>query len=351
MADEIYKCKAEIVKKKKTKPKKNMTKGEKLEELAERDLKEILRVAKNFQEVDPELTPVEVMTRALMQVSKKRSKALDVMKSKKTDVSREKLRKLVQVVYDYQDLRIRTSNRLAKKADGTAQDKDDAILPEEEIPQIRKVLDDSRIMEDEIFATIKAEVEKFPVYNLFLSKVKGCGPAMSAIIISCININIATTAGKIIQYSGLNSGMVKGKKKDEDGNIITTDELVRGDKPTKGFLLPYNAFLKSKLMGVLAPCMLKSNSQYRVYYDNMKERLSHSDNPVNGDPNRKWKNESKGHIDMAAKRYMIKIFLQDLYSAWRQIENLPFRKSYQEEYLGHVSTMERIGEKIWKDAI
>ena len=57
-------------------------------------------------------------------------------------------------------------------------------------------------MEDEIFATIKTEVEKFPIYTEFLSKVKGCGPALSAIIISTIDIYKADTPSKIIQYAG-----------------------------------------------------------------------------------------------------------------------------------------------------
>lgn len=338
---------------KKVANKKNTEKAvkSKIDYLAEKNLGIVIKLANDILKSDPSLNEEEVIARALMSIAKRKNKSLDLKKSKDMEVSRDKLRKLVQVRYDYQDLRIRTSNRLAKKADGTDQNKDDAILPDEEIPQIKSVLNTSREMEDEIEASIKVEVQKFPIYTEFLSKVKGCGPSLSAILISSIDINKADTASKIVQYSGLNPGMKKGKKKDADGNIVETDELVRGDKPTKGYLLPYNAFLKTKLMGVLAGCMLKANSQYRVYYDNMRERLSNSDKPVNGNPDKKWKDESKAHINMASQRYMIKMFLQDLYGVWRQLEGLPTRKPYQEEYLGHVSSMPSLAKQIMEGKI
>lgn len=323
----------------------------KLDIIANKSMDSVLKLAKDILRMDPSLDPGEAMTRALMSIAKRKSKSLGLRKLKDMEISKDKLRKLIQVRYDYQDLRIRTSNRLSKKADGSDQNKDDAILPEDEVPQIRSLLDTSRDMEDGIEMAIKAEVEKFPIYTEFLSKVKGCGPSLSAILISSIDINKAVYASKMVQYAGLNPGMKRGKKKDADGNIIETDELVRGDKPTKGYLLPYNAFLKTKLMGVLAGCMLKANSQYRIYYDNMRERLSNSDKPVNGNPERKWKDETKAHINMASQRYMIKMFLQDLYGVWRQLEGLPARKPYQEEYLGHVSSMPSIAKQIMEGKI
>ena len=320
----------------------------KLKKLGDDSMKSVFKIAQDSMKLDETLSYEEALAKALLTVAKRKNKAIENRKNKDMEVSREKLRKLVQVVYDYQDLRIRTSNRLSKKADGTDQNKDDAILPEEEIPQIRNVLDTAKEMEDEIFATIKTEVEKFPIYTEFLSKVKGCGPALSAIIISTIDIHKADTPSKIIQYAGLNPGLRPGKKKDKDGNIILSDEMVRGDKRTKGYLIPYNANLKSKLMGVLASCMLKANSQYRIYYDSYKNRLMNSEKPVNGDESKKWKDEGKAHINMAACRYMIKIFLQDLYDVWRKLEGLSVRVPYQEEYLGHKTSMPRISDAIMR---
>ena len=58
-----------------------------------------------------------------------------------------------------------------------------------------------------------------------------------------------------------------------------------------------------------------------------EERLNKSKNPVNKSK------EYAGHIDRMSKRYMIKMFLQDLYVAWRTLEGLSVRKPYAEEYL------------------
>ena len=171
---------------------------------------------------------------------------------------------------------------------------------------------------------------------------------MSAVLISYIDIEKATNASKIVQYAGLNSGMVFGKKKGADGEIIVTTDLVRGDRPTKGYILPYNKKFKTKLLGVLADCFIKCNSQYKVYYDNYKTRLSNSEAFVNG-TERKWKEESKAHIDRASRRYMIKMFLQDLYGVWRSLEGLEVREPYQKEYLGHTTTMPSIAKMIMEE--
>ena len=274
--------------------------------------------------------------------------------SKKTNVKvltkeqKKKIRELVEVYYDYQDCRVGTSNRLAVKKDGEEQNKEFPQVPLKEIPEIVDILDNARDLENNISKLIKNELKGIPIYEKFLKKVRGCGYIMSAVLIPHIDIEKATNASKIVQYAGLNSGMVLGKKKNDKGEIVTTGDLVRGDKATKGYLLPYNKKLKTKLLGVLADCFIKSNSQYKVYYDNYKTRLSNSEAFVNG-TNRKWKDEPKAHIDRASRRYMVKIFLQDLYGVWRSIEGLEVREPYQKEYLGHTTTMPSIAKMIMEE--
>ena len=43
---------------------------------------------------------------------------------------------------------------------------------------------------------------------------------------------------------------------------------------------------------------------------------------------------SLGHRHNASKRYMIKMFLLDLYNEWRTLEDLPIREPYTKEYQG-----------------
>jgi hypothetical protein len=246
--------------------------------------------------------------------------------------NKENLRTLVKTLYDFQSMRIRVSNRLKKKKDGSDQDAVDKVdLEPETIPAMVDVWQDSESIEKSLTKAIKAELKNHPVYNDFLKDVKGCGPLMSAVIISEYDIHRATTVSKLWQFTGLNPGMVRGIKpsgsrKDGTYKIVKTDTMVRGDRRTAGFLSPFNGWLRAKMCGVLAGSFMKCNSPYREFYDNYKNRLEHTDG---------WKDKSKGHRNNAAKRYMIKMFLLDLYKAWRKIEGLEVRKPYQEDYLNH----------------
>ena len=137
--------------------------------------------------------------------------------------------------------------------------------------------------------------------------------------------------------------MVQGKKRIEnkDGSFsyIPSDQMVRGDRLSPGHVAPFNKRLRTAMVGVLADGFIKAQSSYALeYYYPYKERLSHEENiPTTADAEKgkPWKDDSKGHRDRAAKRYMIKMFLKDLYVAWRTLEGLPVREPYQNQYLGH----------------
>lgn len=117
------------------------------------------------------------------------------------------------------------------------------------------------------------------------------------------------------------------------GQIMTFDDCVEGKKGAKrvaGFLGHYNSWLRTKLVGVLAPIMVKGSEKCPMrlkYYDPYKSRLTQKD----------W-GQSKGHRNQAAMRYLIKMVLADIHREWRTLEGLPVRPMYQEEYLGHTSS-------------
>lgn len=212
----------------------------------------------------------------------------------------------------------------------------------------------------------KAEVilndilKRFKIYNEFLntSKASGCADITSGWMLGEFDIHEATTVSKMWQFAGFNPGLIRGKKsvaksdyKESMGEIIKelppfkngkkrycvlTNELIRGDKKTKGFLCPYNTNLKRVLMGITATSMIKAQGYYvHEYYYPEKSRLANSDREVlHLGKMTPWKDVSPGHRDFAAKRKMIKAFLTDFYVAWRTCEGLPVRKPYCEEYLG-----------------
>lgn len=91
--------------------------------------------------------------------------------------------------------------------------------------------------------------------------------------------------------------------------------------------ITYNPTIKTKLMGVLTGCIIKAKDpEYsQIYYD-YKARL---DNSV------KCKDYTPAHKNMMAQRYMIKQFLRNLHTTWRQLEGLPIYEPYEVEKLGN----------------
>lgn len=95
-------------------------------------------------------------------------------------------------------------------------------------------------------------------------------------------------------------------------------------KTKKG--LSYNPFLKSKLMGVLADGFIKCpGSKYEQIYRNYRNRLDNSPNHYG---------KTAAHKHMAAKRYAIKMFLQDMWVIWRTLEGCEVSEPYPVAKLG-----------------
>ena len=219
-----------------------------------------------------------------------------------------------RVYYDYQRERTSLDGRLGIKKDGAVK----KGAPERDMGMllvIKQRRDDVLAMEEVLFKDLAKNVHLHPLWDAFLVHVKGCGESVAAVIISEFDINKAPTVSNLWSFAGLAPGK---------------DRKVKGQKCT------YNQFLRAKLCGVLGSSFLKCGSPYREYYDNMKTRLASekwgmdSKNPT--DP----KNPKAGHQHKAATRYMIKMFLKDLYVAWRTLEGLPVREPYNVEYLGNV---------------
>jgi hypothetical protein len=284
---------------------------------------------------------------------------------KKPDLTklRKGLRNLVRAREDFQAMRKRMDNRIGRKADGTLQNIDEREFDIMHIENFISVSASAREQEKEIEKMLRRTLKLFPVYNEFLKDVKGVGEVLAGWLISEIDIYKATAVSKIWQYAGLNPSLVKGKKridkkayKPEMGEVVSementrsegtdlviqTMDMIKGDRPTEGYILPYNKNLRTRLMGILADGFIKAKSSYAIeFYYPYKARLEKEDSVIEDfgrtrkDSGKKWSEVSKGHRDMAAKRYMIKMFLRDLYVAWREIEGLPVRPPYEEEYLG-----------------
>ena len=212
--------------------------------------------------------------------------------------------------------------------------------------------------EERTLKILSKEVEKHPMWNEFFKDVKGCGALMAAICIAYFDIHRARHVSSFWKYAGLDTvDVVK-----EDGTIVNEGRAAKHAKFTEieyvdknGELktkhgLGYNPILKTKLVGVLGGCILKSglrtvkdengkpvldadgnkqqtaSSKYVQCYLDYLHRLN---NRVNS------KELTAAHKHSMANRYMIKMFIRDLWVTWRAYEGYEVSKPYEVDKLGY----------------
>lgn len=179
--------------------------------------------------------------------------------------------------------------------------------------------------EEDMVKVIAKVVEQHPMWDAFLKDVKGCGPLMSAVILTEFDIRKAPRISNFWSYAGLDvaaDGRGRGRYKEHLTDQEYTDKAGK-TQSKKG--ITFNPFLKTKLVGVLGGCLMKTKGTYKEIYDNYKHRLENHP---------KHTEKSKGHRHNMAIRYMVKMFVQDLWLKWREVEGLPITAPYSEAKLG-----------------
>lgn len=339
--------------------------------------------------------------------------------TKKVDPKREALRRAVRYFYDTQKLRIASGNRAAdpdsykivedkktgkekkvKKNVSKAQMNnaleavlahirpdllaEEGVQPERTAPptldeQDREYLQRQQhvlmLLEGDTLKRISELLKDIPI-AAWISQQKGIGPTMAGVLVSEIDITKCDTPSALWAYAGLHTDL-------ETGAAV---------RRRRGQVANWNSFLKTKTVKVMAECMIKANSDWRVHYDSYKMRKTNqlvdvcmscqgagklkavddefSNTPLGkqyatleeaeralgkeeverqmqaappkGCSNCKgtggpapW-GRSQAHRDQAAKRYMVKMFLLELWKKWRELEGLPVVPSYAEAALGRV---------------
>lgn len=277
-----------------------------------------------------------------------------------------------------------------------------AILDEEDRLFLRRQNLLLESLEADTLKRIQEEIKKYPIYSAFLTGVKGCGPTMSGVILSEIQMAYEVPADTLEKEDVIRKQLLKvtdenGKawdyvqavhqvmvlRQDPDSDKKQTKAtpvevlrkyfwkdgvLYRDVCPTVSALWAYaglavdtrtntarrhvkgersnwNPFLKTKMLGVLGGQFIKYKnrttgeiSPYREIYDNYKHRLQSRDFGKN-----------PGHVHKAALRVAVKYFLQDLWLAWRRLEGFPTTLPYKEAMLGRVHGDHGGTEKYWNN--
>ena len=274
------------------------------------------------------------------------TRASDASPKTKIQLSRERIRRAVAFAYDLQRLRIACGNRarpVSEQAPGA-----EMVVSEEETEFVKKTSTGLAALEKGAFAEVKTLLKGVPIYESWLKNQKGVGPAMAGVILGSFDIERETTVSKMWAFAGLHTVCVECGAKSGCPHV---NAARKGPRPVKGEKLNYNSWLRSKLVKVLAECMLRSKSPWSAVYYNRKLRRQNQigtcaacvrapdfeKNP--SCPNCKgtglgpW-GKSDGHRDTDAKRYMVKMFLMNLWTEWRTVEGLPVREPFYVEKLG-----------------
>lgn len=289
------------------------------------------------------------------------------MEQEQTDPQLQKIRHAAGNLYDLQKLRIQSGNRSSSMT-AELDDKDKEFLA-----AVSTGLDQvEHVAEKEL----KRHLRGYPIYEQWLKPQPGCGTKMSGVIIASVNIHRCETVSQLWAYCGL--AVVDGH----------AQKRVRGQKAN------YNPWLKSKLVKVLGDNLIRyskldetgtyvrsttkkpiaRSESWRRYYDDYKHRLQSMRIPVcaacegkgkvkktacancNGTGGPAPWGVSDGHRHNAARRYMVKMFLQQMWIRWRELEGLPVTPSYAEAKLGivhgdHASTAKPVSQAIFPDAV
>ena len=194
--------------------------------------------------------------------------------------------------------------------------------------------------EENATKALSKEVEKHPMWDAFFKDVPGCGPMMAAVCIAYLDPYRARHRSSFYRYAGLDVVIDADGKGRGKGRWHTVEQEYidkNGDVQIKKGL-GYNPFLKTKLIGVLGSGMMKAGIRrdketnevitkgiYAKAYVDYKFRL---------DQREDTKDYSKAHKHNMAVRYMVKIFLSNMWETWRKLEGLEVSDPYEVAFLG-----------------
>lgn len=303
-----------------------------------------------------------------------------------------KLRRLVDTLYDVQDVRMRTANRLR-------------VFPKEtrEV-HVKPLLEEEKKLTDQI----QAILDDMPIYQQYLGHIKGIGPRIAGMIISQTMIRFVEVDGaefkkiaKIVEEGGDLVGIPYDKQqillavKTKGGNYkiptirgigafdtvskywewwgvgmvkidgkwypqkrwgVKSFEKQFGRKPTVEELkVNYNPKMKT-LSWKIGNQFIKIHGGHRDIYDHFHDKYAATRiRLVDG----KWvplgtcsqwdackakltkalKPTCAGHVVGMSKRATVKFFIADLWEFWRRMEGLPVRDPYVLEKLGHTTRL------------
>lgn len=191
-------------------------------------------------------------------------------------MNNELLKNSVRFFYDLQKLRIQSSNRASKKAEGA-----EVKLEKEDKEFLNNTGNMLKELEKEALKEIKRHLNGIPIYENFLKNVRGVGPTMSGVLVSEIDIHKCETPSQLwawcglatVRYCSVCNTIVPEIAHEDNVKCPKCSNISRfyhkADRKIKGQKCRFNPWLKSKVLRVLGESFIKScnvddNGKYYV---------------------------------------------------------------------------------------
>lgn len=237
------------------------------------------------------------------------------------------LKRLVDVYYDIQDVRIRTANRTR-------------MLPQEAVGVYPERL---KALEKDLKKQVTQQLKNEEICETWLKHVKGIGPCLAGGLLSNINVRFKFVekldfATELQQKYAMKTTNKETKKK---GYLIPTIRGIqafpkisnlwswcglsvkdgKAPKRQKGQIISWSPKMRV-LCWKLGKSFVISGDFYQTLYKQIKTEYLDSHKHLLKEKG------GKGHIDAMARRKTVKIFLQHLWVKWREMEGLPITDPY-----------------------
>lgn len=197
-----------------------------------------------------------------------------------------------------------------------------------------EVYDQTLALEKSIEAIAAEMMTDEPIYQAWLSHVKGIGPTLSAAIIANIgSVDRFETISSLWAYAGLDvkDGQARKRRRGEMANWSADLRMLIAYKVPSQFIKATSSFGRQLY------------DQYKSFYEQTHDQKcpiwSHPDCKVNKAETKATLNgkgcSRRGHIHNMTTRKLGKVFLSCLWLAWRKLEGLPVTEPYASKLPGH----------------
>ena len=233
--------------------------------------------------------------------------------------NKSRLRALVGVYYDVQEVRISADHRIRKAGEHGLTEDGVAALMDWVDTRMEK-------QETELKTMVMREIRDEQIWTEWLVGVKGVGPCITGGLLAWVGYcETFETVSKVWKFCGMDV---------KDGIA---------PRRQRGVKLTFNPALRT-LCWKAGESFVKQGDGYRDLYLAEKTRLHGLyPEPAPYDPPRLKKDKSPllrhtdGHLHAMAKRKVVKVFLSHYWQTARRMRDLPIREVYALEQLGHTT--------------